>query len=213
MSVLDFNCRFHYPSGFRLDLAFTASAGVTALLGPSGCGKTTTLHLVSGLLTPDEGRITLGDRTLFDSSRRVNVTTDQRRIGLVFQDYQLFPHYTVAGNLNFGLRRARLKHVGAARIELAHLIEVLELGPLLARYPGSLSGGQRQRVSLGRAIASHPALLLLDEPVSALDEQLKSSVLEFLKHALAEFPIPTLLVTHDARSVAALSAQVVQLTQ
>jgi molybdate transport system ATP-binding protein len=206
MSVLSFDCRFRYPSGFALDLSFDATANVTALVGPSGAGKTTTLHLIAGLARPSEGRIALGDRVLFDSRARVNIPIEQRRIGLVFQDYQLFPHLTVDANLRYGYRRAH-----AAQRELAHLLEVLELGPLLKRYPQSLSGGQRQRVAFGRALASHPAMLLLDEPVSALDDELKSNVLGYLARTLDEFKTPTLLVTHDVDSIGLLNAELIRI--
>jgi molybdate transport system ATP-binding protein len=206
MSVLQFDCRFAYPSGFALDLSFEAGSGTTAIQGPSGAGKTTTLYLIAGILTPAAGRIVLADRVLFDSSQRINAPTHQRRIGLVFQDYQLFPHLTVVQNLRYGMRRT----VQTA-FDLPHLIEVLELGSLLRRYPASLSGGQRQRVALGRAIATKPALLLLDEPISALHDDLKLGIIHYLKRTLQEYQIPTLLVTHDMATIAHFGAEVVRL--
>ena len=204
MSLLSFDCRFHYPSGFSLDFAFEAERGLTALVGPSGSGKTTTLHLIAGLLQPLTGRIALGDRVLFDAEARINLPIEQRRVGVVFQDYQLFPHLSVASNLRFGLRRSPTN-----QFDFARLVEVLELGPLLQRYPHALSGGQKQRVALGRAIAANPAMLLLDEPVSALDEELKASVLRYLVQSLRDFPIPTLMITHDRRSIELLAARVI----
>ena len=206
MSVLHFDCRFRYPAGFRLDFAFETQNGVTALLGPSGAGKTTILHLIAGVLRPTEGVIRLGERVLFESRTGIDVRMDQRRIGLVFQDYQLFPHLTVDANLRYGNRRNK-----NAAIDIAHLVDVLELGPLLKRYPQSLSGGQKQRVALGRAIASGPALLLMDEPVSALDAELKSSVLQYLSRAIEEYQIPTLLVTHDTEIATRLQAEVIRI--
>ena len=214
MSVLLFDCRFAYPGGFELDLAFEAGDGVTALVGPSGSGKTTTLHLIAGLLAPQLdrpsktrcGRIVLNGRVLDDTSAGVRVPPHRRHVGLVFQDYQLFPHLTVEANLRYGQRRR-----GRSRVGLPHLVEVLELGPLLGRYPASLSGGQKQRLALGRAIASDPEILLLDEPVSALDEDLKSSVIGYLTRTLAEYPLPTLLVTHDEPTRAALASAVVRM--
>jgi molybdate transport system ATP-binding protein len=125
---------------------------------------------------------------------------------LVFQDYQLFPHLTVAGNLRYGLSRA-----SQPVKDLKHLIDVLELGPFLNRFPASLSGGQRQRVALGRAIAGNPSILLLDEPVSALDSALKASIVDFLAQTLREFPIPTLLVTHDIAIVERVGADAIRL--
>lgn len=208
MDVLQFDCRFAYPTGFVYDHAFTMGPGITALVGPSGVGKTTTLQLIAGIQRPSKGRIVLKDRVLFDSEKQLDIPIHDRRVGLVFQDYQLFPHLSVGDNLRYGHRR---RH-SPARMEIAHLAEVLELDSLLARYPASLSGGQRQRVALGRALASDPAILLLDEPVSALDESLKGNLLEFLSRVLREFEIPTLLVTHDMGVVDQLQAKVIRLS-
>lgn len=214
MSVLLFDCRFAYPGGFELDLAFELDRGVTALVGPSGSGKTTTLHLIAGLLAPrparppetKTSRIILNGRPLDAPAAGIRVAAHRRHVGLVFQDYQLFPHLTVEANLRYGQRRR-----GQSRVALPHLVEVLELGPLLGRYPASLSGGQKQRVALGRAIASDPEILLLDEPVSALDEELKSSVIGYLTRTLGEYPLPTLLVTHDEPTRAALASSMVRM--
>lgn len=206
MATLAVDCHFRYPAGFELSIAFEIEHGLTALVGPSGSGKTTTLHLIAGLLRPDRGRISLGERVLFDSAARVDVPTQRRRVGLVYQDYQLFPHITVEANLRYGLRRNP-----ASKFDFSHLVQVLELSPLLGRYPSTLSGGQKQRVALGRAIAANPAVLLLDEPVSALDDELKASVLAFLLRVLNEYPIPTLLVTHDQRSLEKLAAPVISM--
>lgn len=206
MSVLEFDCRFAYPSGFALDLSFAAGSGITALQGPSGAGKTTVLLLIAGILTPGSGRIALAGRVLFDSSRGIRVPPHQRRIGLVFQDYQLFPHLTVMQNLQYGMRRS-----AGTEFDLSHLIDVLEIQPLLQRYPASLSGGQRQRVALGRAVATKPALLLLDEPISALHEDLKLGIIHYLNRTLKEYQIPTLLVTHDAETVAHFGADILKL--
>lgn len=206
MSLLLFDCRFRYPSRFKLDLAFEAGAGVTALVGPSGCGKTTTLKLIAGLLRPESGRIRLGDRFLFDSATRVNVPPENRAIGLVFQDYQLFPHMSVEENLHYGLVRNP-----KSRIDLAHLVEILELGSVLTARPHSLSGGERQRTALGRAILRAPELLLLDEPLSALDTELRESVSGYLQRVIGEYQIPTLLVTHDAHSIDRLAHRTIRL--
>lgn len=205
MSVLRFDCSFRYRSGFALAVAFEADTGVTALVGPSGSGKTTTLQLIAGLLTPARGVIQLGARTLVDTPRRVFVSPERRCVGLVYQDYQLFPHLTVEQNLCYGLRRNP-----KSPFEFAHLVEVLELGDYLERHPVSLSGGQRQRTALGRAILRGPELLLLDEPLSALDDVLKASVVEFLRRILREYPVPTLLVSHDAASVESLATRKIE---
>jgi molybdate transport system ATP-binding protein len=206
MSVLQFDCRFSYTSGFSLDLAFEIGPAMTALVGRSGAGKTTILHLIAGILTPRSGRIVIGDHTVFDSTRGINVPVYQRRVGMVFQDYQLFPHLTVESNLHYGSSRAAQPFADFTR-----LIEVLELAPLLARYPSTLSGGQRQRVALGRAIASQPSVLLLDEPVSALDDALKANVLRHLFEILEDFQIPLLFVTHDLDLVASVGVRTIRI--
>ena len=212
MSRLEVRCRHRYgaplPGGFTLDVEFRADHASTALFGPSGSGKTSLLSMIAGLLPPDAGRIVLADRPLFDSVARVNLPPEQRRIGYVFQDHLLFPHRTVEGNLRYGLRRAgKVKR----KIEFDRVADVLELRPLLARYPRNLSGGERQRTALGRALLSQPELLLLDEPWSALDDALKHRVLAYLERVQAEFALPTLLVSHDAAAVRRLAEWVVVL--
>lgn len=206
MSVLQFDCRFQYPHGFHLELGFEAGPGVTALVGKSGTGKTTTLHLIAGLLRPTGGSIVVGERVLFHSARHINLPVERRGLGLVHQDYQLFPHLTVENNLKFGWCR----NAGDVR-ELSRMIDVLELRALLGRMPAALSGGQRQRVALGRALLCRPALLLLDEPLSALDAELRQSILHDLRSTLQRYPVPTLLVTHDVDSIDALEATLVRM--
>jgi molybdate transport system ATP-binding protein len=196
MCVLQFDCRFHYPHGFSLDFAFAVDAGVTALVGPSGCGKTTILNLVAGLLTPSDGTINLQGVVLFDSRKAINLPPERRHIGYVFQDYLLFPHLTVKQNLQYGLKRAR-----TASTKYEQVVKILDLTDLVDRSPHSLSGGQKQRVALGRALLRSPKLLLLDEPLSALDAELRSSVAEYLGRAIEESKIPTLLVSHDQESI------------
>ena len=200
MSLLQVDCRFRYSTRFALDLAFDAGAGVTALLGPSGCGKTTTLRLIAGLLKPDSGRIQLGERVLFDATKRVNLPPEQRTLGLVFQDYQLFPHLTVEQNLRYGLARSP-----SSPLDFAHVVDILELRPLLSAWPQSLSGGEKQRTAIGRAILRGPQLLLLDEPLSALDPDLRESISGYLQRVIGEYHIPTLLVTHDPQSIERLA--------
>ncbi len=173
---LSVDCAHHYPSGFNLQVQFTAGTSVTALFGASGSGKTTTLNLIAGHLRPASGRICLGEQVLVDSSAGVFLPPDQRRIGIVFQDHRLFPHLTVRRNLEYGLRRRPLR-----QIDLAKVVQVLELETLLDRPPATLSGGQQQRVALGRAILRGPELLLLDEPLAALDDALKHRVLVYLE--------------------------------
>jgi molybdate transport system ATP-binding protein len=200
MSVLRFDCRFHYPEGFALNFACVVENQITALVGPSGCGKTTVLNLIAGLLKPDEGTIVLQDQLLFASRTGTDVPAHLRQIGYVFQDYRLFPHLTVEHNLRYGQRRC-----GTSGVEFGRIVEVLELGDLQHRLPSSLSGGQKQRVALGRAMLRSPKLLLLDEPLSAMDADLRSSIAEHLARVIREFRIPTLLVSHDQASVNSLA--------
>jgi molybdate transport system ATP-binding protein len=206
MSVLRFDCRFAYASGFALDFAFAAERGVTALVGPSGCGKTTVLNLIAGLLAPAEGAIALGERVLFDARAGVDVPPDGRSLGYVFQDYQLFPHMSVVENLQYGARRNR---TGAG--DFTKIAQTLDLGDLLHRAPASLSGGQRQRVALGRALLRGPQLLLLDEPLNALDVDLRRSIAEYLGRVIQEFQIPSILVSHDPERIASLADSTIEL--
>jgi molybdate transport system ATP-binding protein len=180
--------------GFDLDVAWSAGGGVAVLFGPSGAGKTLTLQCLAGLITPHAGRIVVDGRVLFDSVSGVNVPAQARRVGYVFQGYALFPHLTVAQNVGFGLRDLP----PARRAEkTAAVIEQLGLGGLDQRYPRELSGGQRQRVALGRALAIDPALLLLDEPLSALDAPLRRALRDELRTLLGTVRTAAVLVTHD----------------
>jgi len=180
--------------GFSLDVEWTAGEGVAALFGPSGAGKTLTLQCLAGLLEPDAGRIVVDGRVLFDAEAGIDWPPQRRQIGYVFQGYALFPHLSVAENIGFGLRdRGRAE----GRRRTAEVIARMGLEGLEARRPHELSGGQRQRVALGRALAPDPALLLLDEPLSALDATLRQSLRDDLRRILAEWGTAAVLVTHD----------------
>lgn len=205
---LDFRCRHQYPGGFVLDAAFRAGPGVTALVGPSGSGKTTILKLIAGLLVPAEGCIAIGERVLLDTAARICLPPEARAIGFVFQEYRLFPHLSVADNLVYGRRRSPRK-----RFDYQHLLEVLGLTALASRMPGTLSGGEKQRVALGRAILREPDFLLLDEPLSALDEELKAEVSHYLESVVAEYQLPMLLVSHDRVSVGRLADNVIEVSR
>ncbi len=196
MGTIQFDARFTYPTGFSIEFSFEAKTRVTALVGPSGSGKTTVLNLIAGLLAPSQGSIALGEQVLFNSKRRIHLPPEQRRIGYVFQDCLLFPHLNVRENLQYGQ-----KWSGPTCIDFDRAVQVLELSELMARYPMSLSGGQKQRVALGRAILRGPQLLLLDEPMSALDLELRASIAQYVAKAIDEFNIPTLLVSHDRASI------------
>ena len=180
--------------GFRLAVEFTADGAPLGLLGPSGSGKTMALRAIAGLETPDCGRIVLHGRVLFDSEQGINVPPRARRIGLLFQNYALFPHLSAAENIAFGLRRlpdAERNRRVAEQLAAAHLDGLAE------RYPSTLSGGEQQRVALARALAIEPAALLLDEPFSALDTHLRSALERQLRDTLASYGGSTLFVSHN----------------
>jgi ABC-type sulfate/molybdate transport systems ATPase subunit len=183
---------------YALRVGLTVGAGETvALVGPSGAGKSTVLRAVAGLLAPDAGRIALGDDVWLDTERRVRLPPERRAVGLVFQDYALFPHLTVEQNVAFG---------GAARAR--ELMARLHIEDLAGERPGRLSGGERQRVALARALARDPGVLLLDEPLSALDAHTRAVVRGELKALLDELALPALVVTHDHRDAIALADRV-----
>ncbi len=204
--MLEFSCRHEYPSGFSLDLSFTASEPVVALFGPSGSGKTSILEMIAGLREPDSGTIRLDGETMFDTSSGLRTPIHRRRIGMVFQDHLLFPHRTVRENLNYG-RLWRPSHSAIADFERA--VSVLELEPILSRYPDSISGGERQRVALGRALLSRPRVLLMDEPLAAIDEALKIRILDYLERIVHEWKVPALFVSHSQTEVRRFAQRVV----
>jgi molybdate transport system ATP-binding protein len=192
--------------GFTLDVEWSAGDGVAVLFGPSGAGKSLTLQCLAGLMRPDEGRITVDEHVLFDSVSGANLPPQRRRVGYVFQGFALFPHLTVAGNVAFGLRdRPRAERESRA----AEVLARLGLETLAHRYPGELSGGQRQRVALGRALAPDPALLLLDEPLSALDLPLRRALRDELRAVLAQWGKAAVVVTHDVTEAYRLGDHIV----
>ena len=191
--------------GFTLDVAWTAGDGVAVLFGPSGAGKTLTLQCLAGLLRPDAGRIVVDGRVLFDSDG-VDVPAQGRRVGYVFQGYALFPHLSVGENVGFGLRdRPRAER----EARTARVLERLGLAELATRLPRHLSGGQRQRVALGRALAIDPALLLLDEPLSALDAPLRRVLRDELRAILHDWRTAAVVVTHDFTEAYRLADRIV----
>jgi len=190
---------------FALDVAFAAPSAAVALFGRSGCGKTTLVDLVSGLLAPDSGRIELDREVLFDSARGIDVAPERRRVGYVFQDPRLFPHYSVRGNLEYGARRTR----APPRIDFDRVVELLALGALLERRPRELSGGERQRVAIGRALLAQPRVLLLDEPLASLDVERREEVLPYLERLRDELKIPLVYVSHQFEEVLRIATFVV----
>ncbi|HXP95667.1 MAG TPA: molybdenum ABC transporter ATP-binding protein [Telmatospirillum sp.] len=194
---------------FQIDLAFQSDgAMVTALFGRSGSGKTSVIDMVAGLVRPNEGRVAVDGRVLFDSQRGLDLPPARRRIGYVFQDGRLFPHYTVRGNLVYGMERTP----AAERcIRFDSVIEVLGIGPLLDRRPGKLSGGEKQRVAIGRALLTSPRLLLMDEPLASLDGARKAELLPFIARLPGQFGVPILYVSHSTDEVLRLADHLVLL--
>ncbi len=188
---------------FRLDVAFETAEGITGLLGASGCGKSMTLKCIAGLVTPDEGRIVLDGRLLYDSVKEIDLPPQKRRVGYLFQSYALFPNMTVEQNIAAGVREKSRRGETVAALTQAFYLE--ELGK---KYPRQLSGGQQQRVALARILASEPQVLLLDEPLTALDSYLKWQVELELRDRLAQFPGPVVFVTHAREEIYRLCSRV-----
>lgn len=188
---------------FVLDIDAHLPNAVTGVFGPSGAGKSTLLHVLAGLTTPDEGRVHVDGRVLLDTARGICLPAHERRVGMVFQDARLFPHLTVEGNLRFGLRAGR----GTRSVEFDDIVSLLELGPLLHRRVRSLSGGEGQRVAIGRALLSSPSILLLDEPLAALDQNRKEQILPFLQRIRDNVRVPIMYVSHDLREILQLTDQ------
>ena len=193
---------------FQIAAKFETSGGATALFGPSGAGKTSIVNMIAGLLKPDRGRIALDDTVLFDSSARIDVPAHRRRVGYVFQEGRLFPHMTVAQNLDYGRWMSGLP---ADTAERERIIELLDVGGLLARRPGKLSGGERQRVAFGRALLMQPRLLLLDEPLASLDRARKLEILPYLARLRDEAHVPMIYVSHQMVEIQRLCSQVVRI--
>ncbi|GAB4265582.1 MAG: molybdenum ABC transporter ATP-binding protein [Pararhodobacter sp.] len=205
--MLSVDLRHAFP-GFALSVAFDAPPGVTALFGRSGSGKSTVVNAVAGLLKPDAGRIALDGAVLFDGAAGHWVPPHRRRVGYVFQDARLFPHLNVRQNLIYGLRLAPR---GATGPDFGRIVDLLGLGALLARRPAALSGGERQRVAIGRAILARPNLLLMDEPLAALDPPRRAEILTYLERLRDETRLPILYVSHSVAEVARLATTVVLL--
>ena len=193
--------------GFAVRVKFEAPDGVTALFGPSGSGKTSVISMVAGLLRPDRGLIKFDGTLLFDDSRRFSAPPHRRGIGYVFQDGRLFPHMTVAQNLDYGRRMYRLP---ADTQEHARVVAMLDIGHLLGRRPGNLSGGERQRVAIGRALLMRPRLLLLDEPLAALDAARKREIFPYLLR-LRDEAVPMIYVSHHAAEVKRIATTIVRI--
>ncbi|HWN11948.1 MAG TPA: ATP-binding cassette domain-containing protein [Pyrinomonadaceae bacterium] len=197
-------------SKFLVEVEFQVTSGVTVIVGHSGAGKTTILRCIAGLCDPQEGRIAIGERLLFDSTQRVKVESARRCVGFVFQDLALFPHLSVQDNVAYGLRR--LDDVERQR-RMREVLEAFQIAHLCKRFPREISGGEQQRVALARSLVTEPAVLLLDEPLSSLDPRTKASIIEDLRRWNDARRIPILYVTHDYEEVLALGDRVIALDQ
>jgi molybdate transport system ATP-binding protein len=195
---------------FLMNVSFAApTPGLVALFGRSGCGKSTTVNLIAGLLRPDVGVVRVDEDTLFDSARGIDVAAERRRIGYVFQDARLFPHLTVLGNLRYGEKR--IPSQAARPIAFDEVVDLLGLATLLPHRPHRLSGGERQRVAIGRALLSQPRLLLLDEPLAALDLARREELLPYLERLRDRLSMPIVYVSHQFDEVLRLATHVVLL--
>jgi molybdate transport system ATP-binding protein len=204
-SGLSARIRKRMESDFTLDVAFDVGPGITILFGASGAGKTTLLNCIAGLQTPDEGRVSVGDRVFFDRDQELNFPVQRRSIGYVFQDLALFPHLNAEENIAYGFaslnRNVRRKRAAA-------ILESFRISHLSAHRPGEISGGERQRVALARALVTNPCLLLLDEPLAALDAATKGKIIDDLRAWNNAHRVPILYVTHSHEEVFALGERV-----
>lgn len=206
MTALSVDIRVAF-SDFTLEVTQDfANEGVTALFGPSGSGKSTLLRIIAGFERGAQGRVAFGDEVWTD--KRHHLAPHRRGVGYVFQEARLFPHLTARGNLDYAAKRAAKRDVGYG---FDDVVEVLDLSPLFARRAGQLSGGERQRVAIGRALLTNPRLLLLDEPLAALDEARKAEILPYLERVRDEARVPMIYVSHSASEVARLASRVVVL--
>ncbi|MEM9648180.1 MAG: ATP-binding cassette domain-containing protein [Bacteroidota bacterium] len=186
------------PMTLNLDISIAKGKLVT-LYGPSGAGKTSTLRILSGLLTPDEGYIIVDGKVWLDTAKSINLKPQERGVGYVFQDYALFPHLTIRQNLEFGLKK------GQSRVKVLELLQIMELENIQDRKPNTLSGGQQQRVALARALVQKPKLLLLDEPLSALGLSIRLKLQNYLQQVHKSYGLTTILISHDTGEILKLS--------
>lgn len=200
----------HRMASFTLDVTFQAPSGITALFGRSGAGKTTLIQAVAGLLKPDQGEIHLHGETILDTAHGIAIPVHKRRIGYVFQGTRLFPHFSVRGNLLYGRWFGKGPKDNG---QIDRISELLDLGPLLDRRPSTLSGGEKQRVAIGRALLSEPRLLLMDEPLAALDAARKSEILPYLERLRDDLDVPIVYVSHDVSEVTRLATTIVALDE
>ncbi|NTV66799.1 MAG: molybdenum ABC transporter ATP-binding protein [Chlorobaculum sp.] len=195
---------------FDLAMQSAIEGDHSGIFGASGSGKSTLVHMISGLMTPDSGELYLDDVCLYSSRKRVNLAPEKRRIAIVFQHARLFPHLGVKANLLFGYKRCHPEH---RKISPEALIEVLNLGHLMKRGVNKLSGGEKQRVALGRAVLANPRLLVMDEPLSALDDSLRYQIIPYLRSVSEEFGVPYLFISHSISEMQLMTDQVMVVSQ
>lgn len=201
----------HRLGAFRLEADFASDGRLTALFGRSGSGKTSLVNIIGGLIRPESGRVVVDGRVMVDTGRGVFVPKHRRRIGYVFQEARLFPHLTVRQNLLYGRWFAPKSETGGS--DLSGVLDLLGIGELLQRRPAGLSGGEKQRVAIGRALLAKPRLLLMDEPLAALDDARKSEILPYIERLRDAFGIPIVYVSHSVAEVARLATNLVILEQ
>lgn len=205
---LKFACQHAYPAGFILELSFQTERLCTVLLGPSGSGKSTVLAMIAGTLLPKAGRITIDDQVVFDSQQGIRIAPQHRGVGCVFQQPHLFPHMTVLENLRFG---KRWRTSQGTAIDFDRMVEMLEIQDILERRPANLSGGEKQRVAMGRALASGPRLLLMDEPVAHVDLELRMKVVGYLQELVDEWEVPVIYVTHSPQEASSFAGEILKI--
>lgn len=199
---------FRKRNGFTLDIAFESDSPLTALFGPSGSGKTSVLNMIAGILRPASGRIVVAGHVLTDTEADVFVPPHRRRVGLVFQDAQLFPHLTVEQNIKFG---QWFRSADGSALPQDVIVEVLGIGGLLKRRPATLSGGEKHRVALARALLSAPRILLMDEPLTGLDNARRMEIMTLIERVRDEFSVPIVFVTHNIEEVRRLASRVIRI--
>jgi molybdate transport system ATP-binding protein len=195
---------------FTLKAAFSTQSGVTVLFGRSGAGKSMLVDTLAGLVQPDGGRIIVGDRILFDSEQGINLPPERRRLGYVFQNARLFPHLTVRRNLTYGMHRIPEDE---RRHGFDDIVSLLDISALLNRRPGQLSGGEKQRIAIGRALLASPKLLLMDEPLAALDEPLRNEIIPFIEDLRDSLKVPIVYVSHSVDEVLRLADTLVLISE
>lgn len=202
--ALDFHIKI-CRKGFELDVRAEISHGITGIYGPSGHGKTSLLNAVAGIFKPDSGYVKINNRVIFDSEKRINTAVKNRKVGYVFQDFRLFPHLNIEKNLLYG------KTAETQDVSFSEVTEILKIGHLLDKKPEACSGGEKQRVAIGRAILSGSEILLMDEPFSALDVNLRKEIIPFLNAVSRKFNLPILIVSHDLPDLLSLTNRLILL--